>query len=100
MDRGATAPLGVVGAVHDNERDARRRNSVRGKVIMDADGIYRMSGIEYSYDELCEAVEGEAATLPPETWRGGEFNLRDYLIEAIQVGIIEQIDPEDAQHHV
>jgi hypothetical protein len=57
---------------------------------MDADGIYRMSGIEYSYDELCEAVEGEAATLPPETWRGGVFELNDYLIESMQVGITDR----------
>jgi hypothetical protein len=61
---------------------------------MDADAIYRMSGIEYSYDELCTAVEAEAATLPPETWRCGEFDLNDYLIEAMQVGIIEEVDPD------
>jgi hypothetical protein len=29
---------------------------------MDADGIYRMSGIEYTYEELCDAVLAEAAT--------------------------------------
>ena len=33
-----------------------------------------------------------AATLPPETWRGGEFDLNDYLIEAMQVGIIGTVD--------
>ena len=38
--------------------------------------------------------EAEAATLPPETWRGGEFDLYDYIVESMQVGIIEQIDPE------
>jgi hypothetical protein len=29
-----------------------------------------MSGIEYTYDELV-ALNAEAATLPPDTWRGG-----------------------------
>jgi hypothetical protein len=62
---------------------------------MDADAIYRMSGIEYTHEELCDAVLAEAATLPPETWRGGEFDLNDYLIESMQVGIIEEVDPED-----
>lgn len=55
-----------------------------------------MSGREYTYDELCEAVEAEAATLPPETWRSAVWDLNDYLIEGMQVGIIEQIyDDED-----
>jgi hypothetical protein len=61
---------------------------------MDADAIYRMGDREYTYDELCEAVEAEAATFPPETWRGGEFDLNDYLIESMQVGIIEQTDSQ------
>ena len=38
---------------------------------MDADTIYRMSGVEYTYDELCEAIEAEAATLDPDQWEGG-----------------------------
>jgi hypothetical protein len=58
---------------------------------MDADAIYRMSGIEYTYGELCEAIEAEAATLPPETWRGGVWDLNDYIIESMQVGIIETV---------
>jgi hypothetical protein len=62
---------------------------------MDADAIYRMGDHEYTYDELCDAIEAEAATLPPETWRNGVFNLNDYIIESMQVGIIEEVDPED-----
>ena len=61
----------------------------------DADAIYRMSGIEYIYEELCDAVLAEAAILPPETWRGGEFDLNDYLIESMQVGIIDTVDEDD-----
>jgi hypothetical protein len=61
---------------------------------MDTDAIYRMSGRVYTYDELVDALNAEAATLPPETWRGGEFNLKDYLIEAMQAGIIEIVDFE------
>jgi hypothetical protein len=32
---------------------------------------------------------------PREQWRDGEFDLNDYLIESMQVGIIETVD-EDA----
>ncbi|UXA09994.1 hypothetical protein KXD97_17555 [Mycobacterium sp. SMC-8] len=54
-----------------------------------------MNGVLYTYDELVADVEAEAATLPPETWRSGVWNLNDYLIEAIQVGIINEIHPDD-----
>jgi hypothetical protein len=62
---------------------------------MDADTIYRMGDHEYTYDELYDAVEAEAATFPPETWRDDEFNLNDYLIESMQIGIIESVDDND-----
>jgi hypothetical protein len=62
---------------------------------MDADAMYVMDNRQYTFEELCDALEAEAATLPPETWRDGEFNLNDYIVEAMQVGIIEQIDPGD-----
>lgn len=62
---------------------------------MDADAMYEMGGINYTYDELSAAIEAEAATLPPETWRCGEWNLYDYMVEAAQVGIINQLFPED-----
>lgn len=61
---------------------------------MDADAMYEMSGVVYTYDQLAAAIEAEAATLPPETWRCG-WNLYDYLVEAMQVGIINQIYTED-----
>jgi hypothetical protein len=54
--------------------------------------IYRMSGIDYIYDELVDALNAEDASLPPETWRDGVWNLNDYMIEAMQVGIIERVD--------
>jgi len=62
---------------------------------MDANAMCRMSGVEYTYDELCDAIEAEAATLRPETWRDGVFNLNDYIIEAMQVGIIDTVDDDD-----
>jgi hypothetical protein len=61
---------------------------------MDPDAIYVMDNRRYTYDELCDAIEAEAETLPPETWRDGEFNLNDYMIEATQVGIIETVDED------
>jgi hypothetical protein len=62
---------------------------------VEGDTIYRMGDREYTHDELCDAIEAEAAILPPETWRGGEFNLNDYIIEAMQVGIIESVDVDE-----
>lgn len=64
---------------------------------MGEDGvIYRMSGIEYTYEELVDALNAEAATLPPETWRDGVWDVNDYIIEAGQVGIITRVfDDED-----
>lgn len=50
----------------------------------------------YTHDELVDAVNAEAATLLPETCRRGEFSLNDYLIEAMQLGIVELVDSEDA----
>lgn len=49
-----------------------------------------MSGTDrrYSYDELVDELNAEAATLPPETWRDGVWDVNDYIIEAQQVGII------------
>lgn len=65
---------------------------------MDADAIYLMGGVKYTFDELCEAVLAEAATLPPETWRDGHFDLNDYLIESLLVGTIEQVDDDEDEH--
>lgn len=64
-------------------------------MFVDADAMYEMSGVVYTYDELVAAVEAEAATLPPDTWRSGVWDLNDYLIEAMQAGIINQIDAEN-----
>jgi hypothetical protein len=55
------------------------------------DAIYRMDDRDYIYEELCQTVEAEAATLPSETWRDGEFSLNDCLIESIMVGTIETV---------
>lgn len=64
-------------------------------MLVDADALYEMDGVRYTYDELAAKIEAEAATLPLETWRSGEWNLNDYMIEAMQVGIINQIYPDD-----
>lgn len=58
---------------------------------------YRMSGTVYSYDELVAALDAEAATLPPETWRDGVWNVDDYIVEAGQVGIIETVFADEAR---
>jgi hypothetical protein len=36
-----------------------------------------------------------ARSRPPETWRDGEFNFNDYLIESLQVGVIEIVEDDD-----
>ncbi|MDA2895271.1 hypothetical protein PDG61_30480 [Mycolicibacterium sp. BiH015] len=58
------------------------------------DVLYKMSGRFYTYDELVDALNAEAATLPPDTWRDGVWNVIDYIIEAGQVGIIETVFSE------
>ena len=35
----------------------------------------------------------EVADLPPDNWRDGKFDFNDYLIESIQVGTIEEVEP-------
>ncbi len=56
----------------------------------DDDAIYLMSGIEFSYDELIEALDAEAATLDPNQWVGG-WDAHEYLIDALLVGTIERV---------
>lgn len=53
------------------------------------------TGQEYTYDELVDALDAEAATLPPEKWRGGVWHVNDYMVEAMQVGIIEVVDDDE-----
>ena len=38
---------------------------------VDGDATYKMGDVLYTYDELVDALNAEAATLPPETWRDG-----------------------------
>lgn len=61
---------------------------------MDADATFRMSGQEYGYEELIAALDAEAATLDPEQWEGG-WDAHEYLIEALLVGVIERVDPDE-----
>ncbi|GAY18734.1 hypothetical protein [Mycobacterium sp. shizuoka-1] len=63
-------------------------------MLVDANAMYEMDGVLYTYDELAATIEAEAATLPPETWRSGEWDLNDYMIEAEQVGIIKRLDAD------
>jgi hypothetical protein len=44
---------------------------------------------------ICDCVQCLSRLCPREQWRDGEFDLNDYLIESMQVGIIETVD-EDA----
>lgn len=53
-----------------------------------------MTGIEYTYDELIAALDAEAATLDPEQWVGG-WDAHEYLIDALLVGTIERVYPDD-----
>ncbi|WP_222622182.1 hypothetical protein [Mycolicibacterium fluoranthenivorans] len=59
------------------------------------DTIYRMSGSEYTHAELVAALEAEAAGLDPAQWVYGYFNVRDYIIEATNVGLIEVVLPDE-----
>ncbi|MCG5433945.1 hypothetical protein LV457_16850 [Mycobacterium sp. MYCO198283] len=63
---------------------------------MNPDALYLMSDDVYTFDELVEVLNAEAATLPEETWRCG-WDVNDYIIEAMQVGIIESVEVEDEE---
>lgn len=63
------------------------------KLTIDADATYRMSGQEFSCDELIAALDAEAATLDPDQWEGG-WDAHEYLIEALLVGVIERVYSE------
>jgi hypothetical protein len=56
---------------------------------VDDDGArYVLDGQEYNYDKLCEHLESEAAELDPDEagWSGGEFDVHDYIVDALLVG--------------
>ena len=63
--------------------------------MTDDGSLYRIASRVYTYGELRDATMAEVADLPPETWRGGNFDFDDYLIESIQVGTIEAVDEDD-----
>ncbi len=56
--------------------------------------LYRDRDGWMTYEELFDSVSSEAATIPAEEagWRDGEFDARDYIIEACQVGLYEALD--------
>ena len=50
----------------------------------------------FTYDESVDELDAEAATLPPDTRGDGVWNVDDYIIEALQVGVITRVfDDED-----
>lgn len=56
--------------------------------------IYRMSGIEYTYDELIEALESEVGPLYPDQREDG-WDADGAFIDALLVGAIETVDSDD-----
>lgn len=68
----------------------------RGRgALLGAEAIYVMSDVEYTYDELVDALNAEAATIPEETWRDGVWDVHGYIVEAGQVGIVKVILGDD-----
>ncbi|MGW8815553.1 hypothetical protein [Gordonia terrae] len=53
--------------------------------------LYRDDRGWMTYDELCQLVCDEAASVPAEEagWRDGEFNAHEYIIEACLVGLYD-----------
>jgi hypothetical protein len=56
---------------------------------------YRYAGREWSYDELRNEVETEAAGLPPEQWFDGEFVFNAWLSDSVVTGHVEKVGDED-----
>ena len=71
---------GRVGTSPDNEptQMTGRVPGVNEEVDHGRQHHLTMSGIEYTYDELCEAVGAEAATLPPDRRRVCHRMVGDY----------------------
>lgn len=55
---------------------------------MDTEAIYIKNDRQVSYNELIAALDAEAATLDPDQWEGG-WDAHDYLIEAVNTGVIK-----------
>jgi hypothetical protein len=65
--------------------------------------LYRTDdGTLLTYEELYDEVDAEGSALPPEQWRGGEWDANEYIIEACLVGIydIEEVLATVVQRHV
>jgi hypothetical protein len=45
-----------------------------------------------TYEELAGELDVEAASIPAENWRDGEWDVGDYIIEACLVGIYQQVN--------
>ncbi|WNG79960.1 hypothetical protein C6A86_016980 [Mycobacterium sp. ITM-2016-00316] len=57
---------------------------------MDAEILYVFGGQKHSYGDAIAALDAEAATLDPDRWEGG-WNAHDYLIEAVNTGVIDLV---------
>jgi hypothetical protein len=53
---------------------------------------YLYSGRVFTFDELHDEVEAEAASLDPEQWIDGEFVFDAWLSDSLLVGTVEGID--------
>ena len=60
---------------------------------MDDDTRYRMSGIEYTYDELREVSKAELAEL--NELQGTDYGFDDYLTESVHTGTIEVVGEDE-----
>jgi hypothetical protein len=61
---------------------------------MNNDTTYRYGNREYSREELRNAVEAEAAGLPPEQWLFGKFEFDEWLSDCLITGHVERVDYE------
>ena len=43
---------------------------------------------------MCQEDTASEEASPPETWRGGEFNLYDYIVGSMQVDITETVEDD------
>jgi len=71
----------------DTDEESRAFWSQRGR--------YRLSGVEFTYDELRSAAECEAAEISLTRWLQGEFNFNEWLTDSLLVGTIEIVTRDD-----
>ena len=90
-----SAPRGMRGSVADTPCALTACERTKPETMTDDGSLYRINGKVYTYSELRDATLAEVADPFRRPGRDGKFDFDDYLIESLQIGIIETIGEDD-----